>query len=287
MSGSMIEMCLRAFTDLDGTLDPVIQDDGSCHGYLKQTHPHDATEIFSICSSSVQITTPIYPFQNFHLDDILSFYKESVPSFSQDKKILIHAPDQDWAEINMLFQYYKISVGLHKSLDIFGGELNQRNIRNWNLSYSNWREMRRWEYREWLSLFYPKWIREWIESPHLVTDDFLVITNQTILEQTSEIIYDIIEFCGLKTLNSFENVTNQYRVKQQYILNEYRLINNILECTINKQELNWNPISIIGESILQQKFRQIGYEWYCDGLDELPTNNRDFAKIIFKSESDH
>jgi len=260
---------------------PEIKTDGSCHTYTKQSHPINSQHIQDL-DLSVQITTPIYPFLDHDLDRILNEYRKTVPSFQQDKKILIHAPNQKWAEINMLFQYYKISVGLNLSLEIFAKGSDQQNIKQWNLNYEHWSEMKRWEYREWLSLLYPECIKKWINSPSLVSHGYLILSNQEIMESLIASIKKIIEFCDLNIIKSFDKFAAEYIEKQQYILEEYSLIENILECTINKKELTWKPISIVGESILQQKFRQLGYEWYCNDLDELPTNSIDFRELIYQ-----
>lgn len=277
----MIEMCLRSFTDLDGKLIPTIKKDGSCHTYSKQFHLTSNQQILEI-DPEVQITTPIYPFLHHDLDEILNGYRKIVPSFQQDKKILIHASDQKWAEINLLFQYYKISLGLNLSFEIFAGQTNQQNVRKWNPNYQHWSEMKRWEYREWLSLFYPKYVEKWIYSPNLISDDFLVLSNREIMESLVDSLQKIIKFCGLRITKSSDDFVKEYIQKQQYILEEYSLIDSIIECTINQKELTWQAISIVGESILQQKFRQLGYEWYCNDLNELPTNSIDFKKLIYQ-----
>lgn len=330
----MIEMCLRAFTDIDDTLLPKIHPDGSCHTYVKQNHlrtiahenasiepvegscfvyskssdlhtnkawwamdqslrlfTHDDTYVKENCQDAVltdcfvdkdvKITTPIYPWQKAHLNDIILRFAQTVPSFESDKKILLYAADQKWAEINMLMQYHKISLGLGQSCEIFGGDSNQDNIKKWNPEYAHWTQMQRWEYREWLSLYYPRLVDEWITSPRLVPADFLIVSNKNILESTSATLAKIIEFCELTQTKSFEVFADEYQSKQQYILNEYSLIEQIIDSTINKKPLQWHPISIVGESILQNKFRQIGFEWYCDGLDIVPTSSEDLIKIIY------
>lgn len=282
MFGSMIEMSLRGLTDIDDGVEPLIAENGSCHVYTKDFHVTDIDQFCSICTDrDVKITTPIYPWNTKHLDQILPIFAEKFESWHQDSKILIYAPNQKWAEINMLFQYYKISLGLGRGLEIFGGNTNTHNIQNWNNNYTHWSQMQSWEYREWLSLFYPVWIQEWVVSPKLVTTDFLVISNKEILESMSATLHKIFNHCRATVIKPIMDFCQNYVSKQKYVLQEYSLIETIVEYTINRRALTWQPISLVGEAILQQKFRQQGYEWYCDGLDLLPTNTRDFQNIIF------
>lgn len=282
MFGSMVEMSLRCFTNIDSGIEPLIAEDGSCHTYAKNFHVTDIDKLHDFYTArDVKITTPIYPWNTKHLDQILPMFAEKFESWHQDSKILIYAPNQKWAEINMLFQYHKIALNLKRTLEIFGGKTNIDNIQNWNTNYTHWSQMQSWEYREWLSLFYPSWIQEWIVSPKLVTKDFLVISNKEILESMSATLHKIFDHCHAALIKPIMDFCQTYVAKQKYVLQEYSLIETILEYTINERPLTWQPISVVGEAILQQKFRQQGYEWYCDGLNVLPTNTRDFQNIIF------
>ena len=280
MFGSMIEMAVKSFTDFDGNFQPIVAADGSCHTFRKDLHVFDINHLLDR-SPDAAITTPIYPWRANHLDQVLDIFSNELASWPYDRKILIHAPNQMWAEINMLFQYHKIAKGAAKTLEIFGGNVNLLDIQKWNRAYTHYSEMRTWEYREWLSLFYPEFIQEWIDSPKLVSDDFVVVTNQDIIESMPSTLEKIFDHCGVKIIKPFIDFCKHYVTKQQYVLEEYRLIKNIVEHTITKQTLSWNKISIVAEAILQQQFRQRGYEWYCEGLDNLPNNSQEFQKIIF------
>jgi hypothetical protein len=281
MFGSMVEMVLRSFTDLDGTLKPKISDDGSAHSFRKQHHCTNSWSI-GIIDGTVSISTPIYPFKDLKLPEILLEYTQQIPTWFEDKKILIYAHDMKWAEINMLFQYHKIAIGLNRTLEIFGGNVNQHHVSRWNAQYTSWKDMAQWEYREWLSLFYPVYVQEWIVSKNQVSDDFMVLSSQKLLECPKECLYEIIDFCELNLLTSPDSFLDEYRQKQQYVLHEYELIENIVRTVLNGQKFSWDQLSIIGEAILQHHFRTQDYEWYCDGLDILPTNSIDFADILYK-----
>jgi hypothetical protein len=283
MFGSMLEMALRSFTDIDGHLEPQILEDGSCHAHRKQLHVRCAADISKLHETNAAITTFIYPTQQQDLKDIIFDFTKHRHNFTNDKKILICAPTQQWAEINMLFQYHKISRGLDLGLEIFVGSCNRDNIKQWGSDYKSWREMSRWQLREWLSLFYPRWIGKWIDASKHVSDDFLVLTNQEIVESPHETLRTVIEFCGAKVVTPYHAFLSTYQDRQQYVLEEYALIKQITKHTIANIDLSWQPLSIIGEAILQKHFRDRHYEWYCEGLQDLPTTVQQFKQIIYKT----
>ena len=281
MFGSMIEMALRAFTDLDGTIEPRFKEDGSAHTFRKQHHPW-TSEMIELSDDNISITTPIYPFREQGLEEILDIFQTSMPCWADDKKILIYAPDTRWAEINILFQYYKIGIGLGHGLEIFGGNVNSRDIIGWNKDYVSWQQMKTWEYREWFSLFYPQWIQEWIISKNQVPDDFLTVSNQQILQSTEQTLLEIADFCGVKIIHPIDDFSKQYQELQKYVLHEYDTLTEIPSMVINKKSFSWPKLSIVAEGMLQNHFRNLGYEWRCDGLDILPTNSIEFADIIYQ-----
>lgn len=281
MFGSMLESALRAFTTLDGTFEPRFLADGSSHGFTKQYHPRSPDMMRPI--DNVQITTPIYPWRGEKLKEILHRFEHDISSWTDDHKILIYAPDIKWAEINLLCQYHKIAVGGGIGLDIFGGEVNNLNIKNWNPDYTSFEQMARWEWREWFSIFYPQWVQEWIDAPKHAPDDFLILTNRQILESTKTTLLDLFAFCDLSVVKPIDNFVADYTRGQTYIIQEYDRINDIIDSVMEQRPLVWKPLSIVGEAMLQHRFRRIGFEWYCDGLDVLPTNSKDFKNIIYQS----
>ena len=69
---------------------------------------------------------------------------------------------------------------------------------------------------------------------------------------------------------------------QQYIVDEFNLLDQIVECSITNQPLKWQPINIIAEAIVQQQLRAKGYEIRCDGLDKFPTDAIMFNSLLEK-----
>jgi len=73
-------------------------------------HANSILEFFEAGPKTNSITTPIYPFKQLHLLEILEKYKQHTDiSSTSDSYILLYANDTRAAELNMLFQYHKIA----------------------------------------------------------------------------------------------------------------------------------------------------------------------------------
>jgi hypothetical protein len=286
MFGSTIEYVIRNYTQEYSPVEACILPDGSMHSYNKQAHllSQDAIEDFFKNSSGHNehaITTPIYPFGEIGLPDILNEYKKYTKA--EDKCILLYATDLKSAELNLLFVYYKIisRKSSPNGIGLICGN-NQHNITNWNPTYSHWSEMKIWELREWISLFYTGLLQTWIDSESQVGDEFLKIKNTDLLHSTNEVFDQILNFAQLTKIKNFSEFVSEWQQAQKYIVDEFNLLDQIVDCTIAKQPLAWQPINILAEAIVQQRLRTKGYEIRCDGLDKFPTDAIMFNTLLEK-----
>lgn len=268
----------------------LITNDGSMHLAEKTGHwvTRDSLEKFfnKELDQDITVSTPIYPMVDAHVADIVELFKYNCPA---DKYVFIYVNDVPAAELNMLMQYYKISKGvLSLSLDIFCGTCID-NIKNWNLKYSHWSHMQQWELREWLSLFYTEWINEWIVARHLAPDSWLKISSDDILNNTLDTCISICDYFGgldsLKIIDLREFLIT-WRSAQQYIIDEYILINEIVKSTIAGTRLTWRPLNIISEAIIQQKLRSHGCNIKCYNLNSFPTNSLELRSLLEDIEED-
>lgn len=283
MFGSTIEYVLRSFSgELDG-LNAIILDDGSMHSFRTQKHLTDRDDFISFFTNRdplVTVATPIYPLRDTKLPELLSICQPLLTV--NDKRIFVYADSVEYAELNMLFQYHKISVGgaLQYGLDIFCGN-NASDIVKWNPRYTHWNQMKPWELREWFSFFYPGYIQEWLDAPNQVDSSWTKVSTRDILTDSNNTFSRIITQAGLSVKHAeLDNFSNVWRSKQQYIIDEYHLINRIVECTLNSTDLEWTAINIIAESMIQQKLRAAGFEIRCDGLDTFPTNSSSLRILL-------
>jgi hypothetical protein len=283
MFANTIEYVLRHYTEEYESVEAEILFDGSMHSYQQHAHYQNINsfyEFFQGNPAADSIITPIYPFQTMSLPEILERYR--LYRSLQDRSVLMYAPDTNSAELNLLFQYYKIAKGsLDLGLKIFC-DGNTHNIVNWNKHYTHWSQMQLWEWREWFSLFYAQWVQEWIQSKNQVGKDFFVVSNTDMLYNTEQCLRNMITFCDLTEQPGLANFVQQWQHKQQYIVGEFRLLEQIVSSTTNGQLLSWSPISVISEAIIQQRLRELGYEIRCDGLNIFPTDSETLYSLLEK-----
>lgn len=280
MFGTTIEFVLRSYTHEYVPVDGNIIADGSMHSFKKEFHPIN-TDTFGKLDTLRKdaIVTPTYPFKKTHLDEILKQYLPKTDVL--DKKILIYADSVPAAELNLLLQYHKIAFGAKQKLglDLFFNH-GTTAFKNWNQDYQSYRDMQQWELREWFSIFYPEYIQEWIDSIHQVDQTWLTISNAEILNNTYAQFLKIIEFCKLTPRVELDLFAETWAAAQQYILNEFNLIDLIVKSTLSNSKLSWEPLNIIAESIVQQRLRQKGYDLKCHGLNEFPTDSLTLNKLL-------
>jgi len=281
MFGSTIEYIIRSYSNELAPVSGKILADGSLHSFRKQAHFTDIEYVnnFFKSDNTIDVTTPIYPFREQKLPEILKNFDQT--AILNDACVLIHADSIESAELNMLFQYHKISVGLNQGLDIFCRG-NEHNIKSWNSTYNHWPDMEIWQLREWVSLFYVPWAQEWIESAQQVSQQFLTVKNTDFLSNPVNTTDRIFSHCDLTQKSGLSEFLNQWKQAQQYIVDEYNLLGHIVDCSIANQNLSWEPINLIAEAIVQQRLRANGYEIQCDGLNTFPTNAETLYKLLEK-----
>ena len=278
MFGTTIEYVLRTFTLEYDSIDGVILPDGSMHSICKELHITQGDMLAGLKKIQPRsITTPIYPFKDLHLPEILVHHEPYLGEKS--RPILIYGSDLRSAELNILFQYHKIAAD--RGLDIFCYK-NSHNIINWNPTYTHWKQMRPWELREWFSLFYAEWVQEWIQSQHQISDSFLKITNTEVLYDTEKALTKMINHCGLTLDGDLGSFVTKWQMAQQYIVDEFHLLDQIVNSTINQTKFAWQPTHVIAEAIVQQRLRTHGYEMRCDGLDVFPTDSETLYNLLEK-----
>ena len=279
MFGSTIEYALRTFSLEYESIDETICPDGSMHSYKKERHIFQEDMLDDLKKLHPNsITTPIYPFKTLHLPEILDSHNSYL---EKSQLILMYAKDLRSAELNILFQYYKISVGKGLGLEIFC-DRNSHNIIQWNPAYKHWKEMQVWELREWFSLFYAEWVQEWIQSQNQVSDNFLKITNTEMLYDTESTLIKMIDHCGLKLDGNLGSFVTKWQLAQQYIVDEFDLLDLIVDSAINQTEFSWTSTHVMAEAIVQQRLRTHGYEIRCDGLNSFPTNSKTLYNLLEK-----
>jgi hypothetical protein len=113
---------------------------------------------------------------------------------------------------------------------------------------------------------------------------FVVLTNMEILRDVHQVLDRIVNICGVTATDRLASFLDQWRSRQQYVIDEHAVIQSIVPAVLSGQDLEWPGLSIIGEAILQNHFRRAGYEWRCEDLDQLPTNSVQLRDIIYPTQ---
>lgn len=280
MFGSTIEYVLRNFSGHYDSAESRVLEDGSLHGLNKMAHLAITKDLDQFVLDkqhhSGTIATVMYPFsdQSFvQLRDRLSFA-------NTDKNIFVYSHCTRDSELNLLFQYYKIANGtsMKKGKSIFQGN-NPDDFRQWNAAYNSVDDLKPWEWREWFSIFYEKYVQEWQDTSE-VPDNWLKITNCELLYKPTDAWLDILEYTNSATpVAELLKFGREWYNKQRYVVEEFRTIDSILLAMREDLEFKWQPLSPVGEAIVQKRLRDIGVELKCDGLDEFPTQTQDLQKV--------
>lgn len=285
--GSTFEYVLRSFTN-EYHLDAKIASDGSMHEFKKLYHlisDRTYTDFFKKINTidSNAIVTPVYPVaEGTRLGELLHIAQ---PYFvDTDKLILIYIEDLEHAEINRLFQYHKIlnSSLIETNLAALAFGNNIESMTRWNPSYKSMSDMQNWEVREWLSLI---GYDHWIDGVSVVPENFLKISSKDILNDTLNTFKKIINWTGLTYNNKdLSEFALMWRDKQQYVLDEHKLITDIVNSTINNIPLTIpKDLNIFAQAIIQQKLRNNGYELACDGLNSFPTSTVELHNMLIEN----
>jgi hypothetical protein len=271
--------------------------DGSMHTFFKTGHYISKRELdnFFINQSTlnIQITAPVYPMEDATPEEIIELFEKNCP---HDKYIFVYIDSLEYGEINLLARYHKIAKGDcwgsvdSPSIDYVLGIDNiykKADITNWNASYTHWTQMQPWELREWVSIFYVESIQEWIDAKQYVKYDWLTVSNRDILDRTEETFLKIINYSGefeSTASEEFTNFVSYWREKQQYLIDEYKIINDIVEFTISNIPYTWKTLNLIAEAIIQRKLRSHGYNIKCFDLNVFPTNSQDLFNLLERDD---
>lgn len=271
--GSTLEYCIRRFSLEFDTIETQIQPDGSMHSLSKEAHLLYQNDFQKIQDSAEKIFTPVYPnLTNSTVRETIQHFK----SFYNNQKVVFITLDNEQAvEKNEFFGFYKLpnKIAVQSKLE---------NIRQWNPEYKTVFDMQRWELREYVSLMYEDLIPMMTEAHSLAQKEWLSLNPQALLDNFSGTVKKIINYCNL-TLNDepgLEEFAQVWVSKQQYIIEKHNIMNHVFENTVHNKSFSWDSLDIIGEAILQYKFKKQGMFLKCFNLDVFPTSTQALLKCF-------
>ena len=284
MFGSTLEYMLRNYTQNFENVKGHITADGSLHSIIKEWHPRKLNHLKKY-REKIKISTPTFPWSDAKLKTILSSWPARL---DQSKNICIRAKTVEDAELNLLFQFYKTVKGVVNNKFAIFGKDSSTHFSKWNQNYVHWLDMEKWELREWFSINYHEWVTEWINVENDLKDykNFLVLNNTDIIKDLNLEFTKIVSHCDLtedKSEEYYEFISN-WTTAQQYILEEFALIDKIVKSTSKNLYFDWSDsrLCIISECIIQKRLRDNGFEIKCYDLNDFPTNSEQLYNLLEK-----
>lgn len=269
--GSTIEYCLREFSQELRKVQAEVLSDGSMHGFRKELHPVMLAQWRNV--DATQIITPVFPNQDYLSGpDCIGWYRTQLTGH---KVILIDSADRYQAERCQLFAYHKIATMLDTVM--------KDKAQSWNPAYGHWQHMQKSELREALS-FYIDQQSDLVHMKLHAPDDWFVISPQSILDDLPGQVRLMLDFCGL-TYNqqSIDAFYQGWLAKQRYILQEAETIDQILAAIEHHTIMEWQPLSMIGEAIVQSRLRRMGHELDMPKLDVFPCDSERLKAVMLFS----
>lgn len=272
--GSTIEYSVRRFSKEFKTVDTAVLADGSMHSFSKECHPVNLDQLTDI-DPDVNIVTPIYPNWNLlSVKDTIDEFKKIVTS--DDKVIFITQDNITSAARHELFAYHKLGI-IEKRFKL-------SNIQQWNKNYNSFDDMQSWEKREYLSLIYNELMVELLDAKNYSDYNWYTITTNNILFDFEKTIKNIINYLELTFVDDgIDEFYNTWKEKQKYILDDYQLVEKIVDTVITDQELSWGKLNLVAESLIQYKLKLAGFELQCFNLNSFPSNSTQLKQLLVRT----
>lgn len=272
--GSTLEYCVRRFSNEFQEVVATVDERGSMHGYKKELHPASIEQAVSVDPDLCQIATPVYPGIN-RLTPAETVIKLRNGLYKDHSTVLVHLPDLAQIQRNSLIFFYKWPQCIDTIL--------QDKAQCWNPQYQSYKDMQPWELREALSFYIDGQLDHLTVKDH-AHPNWLLITPNDILYDFKNTVVNILKYFNLTPcLQGIDDFYQDWFSKQTPLLNEYLLIEKIVESVTEQNDFCWSPISLIGEAILQSQLRRCNLELACDGLDVMPTNSSELASLLIKA----
>jgi len=111
--------------------------------------------------------------------------------------------------------------------------------------------------------YYPSMINKWLDSNTYTDDSWLKLNIDDMLDSTYSEFKRIINFAGgiydPEQEEILHRFASEWRQKQQYVLDQYALINDIVE-EILAGKLEYKPnMNFMAEAIILKKLKSRGY----------------------------
>jgi hypothetical protein len=252
------------------SIDPcdVLYEDGSMHRHPSTGHVLDRIIIEKFFNGEFN--------QNVRYSNLLMYaelscspeydyiwFLEGVKNFRKnDQTIFVSILDITQAEICLLYHFNKKNTAQPKK-DYLGFQLNDI-FDHWGLAVPNFTEKTQVELLILFSEYYPTMINKWIDANNHTDQHWLQVNILEMLTSTHDVFDKIIHYCGgifdVKQSDLLYKFADTWREKQQYVLDEYDIINDTVDGILSGR-LQYSPsMNFMAEAIILRKLKSNGYD---------------------------
>jgi hypothetical protein len=143
-----------------------------------------------------------------------------------------------------------------------------------------------WVKREFLSFYFmPMWfdqVEYGVERP--IDDRVLIVYIDDLLYNFEQTVKKMILHIGRKQTKDIATIKllHQYNVSLQQFTNQDYICNEIIKSVIENINFSWKPITLLSESYIQWKLREMGFEIMCNELNTFPTNSLQLKELLYE-----
>ena len=162
-------------------------------------------------------------------------------------------------------------------------------IRQWDPAVNSVADLKPWEFREMCSLIYSSSYTDCLNvSLEDIPPSVLVINIDDILYgNVTELVRKMFDHAKMPLREEALSHIKQEHAKMlslQESIVELKIIKATVDACLSKQNISMQPISSIGEAIVQKRLRDFGFELRCYGLNDWPTKTGELIeRMIDKS----
>jgi hypothetical protein len=208
---------------------------------------------------------------------------------SVNQAILIY-PTESTLILNLNNYYYKVWDSWLQT------QFDSNNI-SISVLYDNWpisketkiSEIPNWIIREFLSLYLvPAWYAqiEWPLSEQLSNPNLLIVRLSDLMHDIIATVEKICKFCNLDLIINHQQLSDIHQIMLSYQKNLHKdvLCRKIVQHVVDGIDFDYSneTLTLIDESWIQWRLRELGYELQCHELNQFPTSTAHLTNKIYQ-----
>jgi hypothetical protein len=283
--GTYLEWCLTALTT-DLSTDSPFTDKGNSHkfvgNHLRTMNGWRQYFDSPTCHTFVRL----HPRTTFE-----DYLKQNLNEISSQVNFFIYLyPSDKTLWFSMMNQFTKVWE------DWWNYKFNKSKFIDPSEIYKNWpvsrdvpiNQIPNWIKREFLSYYLvPSYLDQigWDQPDHYNQDNCLVVTIDDLFYNFENVIFKILTRSGLPITKSVDSLVpfHNRMIELQKNTDQIVLYEKIINSIVDQTLFDWSDksLTLVNESFIQWKLRNLGWDIRCHGLDNFPTNSLQLKELLY------